>query len=160
MRMERTAVALVFTMSGCATNSADFYKDPSKANVTSLCRVLAKPNDPQYQADVRLELERRKVTYEDCTRKIRQENAAIAGVAIVATAAAVAIAADKGAFSGGGGGGYYAPSYDAAWDQFFDANYNLVWRCRDRATGQFVTDNNCALKAQIDSTWPSKSAYL
>lgn len=60
-----------------------------------------------------------------------------------------------------GGGGYYVPrpqAYGVAWDQFYGPNYNLFWRCRDMATGQFVYDYYCAGMPMIDNTWPGWSA--
>lgn len=55
--------------------------------------------------------------------------------------AAVALAANSGY-----GGGYYRPprtAYGVAWDQFYEQNYALMWRCRDKATGRFVDDFYC-----------------
>ncbi|RWK92114.1 MAG: hypothetical protein EOR52_03075 [Mesorhizobium sp.] len=80
----------------------------------------------------------------------------------MATGIAVAgVAAAAGAAAKNGGGGYYSPppqGYGVAWDQFYGANYSVIWRCRDRATGRFVDDYYCAGTPMIDTTWPGWSA--
>ena len=70
-----------------------------------------------------------------------------------ATAALVVSAARSG---GGGGGSGSVYDYDWAWDQFYNKNYQLVWACRGKQTGQFAEIANCANKTQNDSTWPAK----
>ncbi len=63
-----------------------------------------------------------------------------------------AVAAAGVAAANSGGGGYYPTtgSYGVAWDQFYDQNRLLTWRCRDKATGQFVCDSACSGKAMVD----------
>ena len=65
-----------------------------------------------------------------------------------ATAALVVSAARSG------GGGTY--DYDWSWDQFYNKNYQLVWACRGKQTGQFADLENCTNKPKNDFTWPNK----
>jgi len=46
--------------------------------------------------------------------------------------------------------------YDWDWDQFYDQNYNLVWRCRGIQTGRFGVSENCNYDYQDDNRWPGK----
>ena len=76
-----------------------------------------------------------------------------ANTPIVATAAAAGgIAAANS--TNGGAEEYYSGGYGVAWDQFYDQNYQLIWSCRDKATGQFVYDYQCGGQAMVDTTWP------
>ena len=59
-----------------------------------------------------------------------RDNSTATTIAIATAAAAGGIAA---ANSGYGGGGYYSGGYGVAWDQFYNQNYQLIWRCRDKA---------------------------
>lgn len=43
---------------------------------------------------------------------------------------------------------------DWAWDEFYDAQYKIQWRCRGTNTGQFAEDYNCSGKLKDDNTWP------
>jgi hypothetical protein len=43
---------------------------------------------------------------------------------------------------------------DWAWDKFYDAQYQIQWRCRGTNTGQFAEDYNCSGKMKDDNTWP------
>ena len=50
---------------------------------------------------------------------------------------------------------------DYHWDEFYNDNFELIWRCRTDGgpnSGQFALDSKCALKAKIDTRWPDKSA--
>ncbi len=58
------------------------------------------------------------------------------------------------AAAGAGGSNNYSSGY--AWDQFYDGNYNLVWRCRDKSTGQFANNSACSGQYQNDNTWTGK----
>ena len=58
------------------------------------------------------------------------------------------------AAAGAGGSNNYSSGY--AWDQFYDGNYNLVWRCRDKSTGQFAYNSACSGQYQNDNTWTGK----
>lgn len=153
----RRLIALFATVAlaaGCTTTSESFYKDPSKADKTSLCRAYIKSTDEPFRSDVRIELNRRGVDVFQCTTIVRNQNTAIAAAAIVAVAAAgVAVCANNGNCAGGG-----AYSGGADWDQFYDKNYRLVWACREIYTGRFTYASNCAGKYKSDHRWPSKSA--
>lgn len=137
--------------SGCSTNSNVSDADLTAMNTVTLCHALANSSDEQYRNRVAALLVKRGATVEKCLRLIQTDNAVAAGIAV----AGVAVAA--GAAANNGGGGYYPPPqrrYGVAWDQFYDQNYNLIWRCRDRATGRFVYDYYCAGMPMIDTTWP------
>ncbi|RUY28881.1 MULTISPECIES: hypothetical protein [unclassified Mesorhizobium] len=89
---------------------------------------------------------------------IRKQNQAIAaGIAIAAVGAAVAVCSNNDC----GGGGYVRPNYyqGADWDEFYNPYPQLVWACRDIATGRFVDYSSCYGKAQVDWRWPAKFAY-
>ena len=87
-----------------------------------------------------------------CQRLISSDNSTANTIAIAGAATAAGIAAANSGY--GGGGGYYSGGYGVAWDQFYNQNYQLIWRCRDRATGQFVYDYQCGGQAMVDNTWP------
>ena len=98
-------------------------------------------------------LEKRGATVEHCYRLIQADQAILTGIAIAGAATAVGIAAANGGY----GGGYYPPpgSYGGvAWDHFYNEYGQPMWRCRERATGQFADDYRCSGMAMVDSTWP------
>ncbi|TPL51529.1 hypothetical protein [Mesorhizobium sp. B2-4-6] len=147
------AGASVF-IGGCSTNINVSDSDLTAQNTINLCRALATSTDDKYRSRVAALLTRRGATAEKCIRLIQTDNAVATGIAVAGVAAAAGAAAKNG------GGGYYVPrpQYGVAWDQFYGPNYNLIWRCRDMATGQFVYDYYCAGMPMIDSTWPGWSA--
>lgn len=104
------AALVAVSLSACATTPAKFYADPSKAKDTPLCRSLIESTDPAFQQDVAAELIRRGVTAEQCQQKVSFENAAIIGIAAVATGVTVAAACQNGC----GAPGYVAPRYTGA----------------------------------------------
>ena len=61
---------------------------------------------------------------------------------------------------GYGGSALAAPTedYSWAWDEFYGENYNLVWVCRGKQTGQFANTEKCSGLPMSDFTWPSKQA--
>jgi len=83
-----------------------------------------------------------------------QNKAIAAGVAIAAVGAAVAVCANNDC----GDGGSYRPSYyqGADWDAFYNQYGQIVWACREVASGRFTYDTNCYGKSQTDWRWPSK----
>ncbi|WP_320249093.1 hypothetical protein [Mesorhizobium vachelliae] len=149
---------MAFASASCTTSQQAFNKNPSAVSTSALCRTLASTNDVKFQQNLYLELTRRSVTVEQCADMIRKQNQAIAaGVAIAAVGAAVAVCSKNNC----GGGGYARPNYyqGADWDEFYNQYGQLVWVCRDIATGQFVDYVNCYGKAQTDWRWPAKYAY-
>lgn len=100
------AALVAVSFSACATTPAKFYTDPSKAKDTPLCRSLMESTDPAFQRDVAAELNRRGVTAEQCQQKVSFENAAIIGIAAVATGVTVAAACQNGCGAPG-----YTPSH-------------------------------------------------
>ncbi|MER9301067.1 hypothetical protein NKI38_32120 [Mesorhizobium sp. M0621] len=163
MRMGRrtavsAAVALAFVSASCTTSQQALTKNPNAVSASALCRTLASTKDGKFQQDLYAELVRRSMTIDQCTDMIRKQNQAIAaGIAIAAIGAAVAVCSNNDC----GGGGYARPNYyeGADWDEFYDPYPQLVWACRNIATGQFVDYSNCYGKAQTDWRWPAKYAY-
>jgi hypothetical protein len=100
------AVTAALVLTGCATSPKTFYADRSKANDTSLCRVLLDAGpDPQYRADVVQELLRRGMTPETCAAKVNTQDAVILGAALVGLGTAAVIACSNASCGGGGLGG-------------------------------------------------------
>lgn len=163
MRMGRraavsAAVALALATASCTTSQQTLAKNPSAVSTSALCRTLSSTKDAKFQDDLYAELVRRSVTLVQCADMIRKQNQAIAaGIAIAAVGAAVAVCSNNDC----GGGGYGRPNYyqGADWDEFYNQYRQLVWACRDIATGQFVDYSNCFGKAQTDWRWPAKYAY-
>lgn len=107
--IKHISIALVASiiLAGCSTTPKNFYANPAKAKDTSLCRTLMETADPVFQRDVAAELVRRGVTAEQCQQKVATENAAIIGIAAVATGVAVVAACQNGC---AGPSNYVAPS--------------------------------------------------
>jgi len=78
-------------------------------------------------------------------------------VALIGSAAYVASELDWGESSS-------AYEYvDYHWDQFYNENWVLIWRCRTDGgpnSGQFAVNSKCAGKPMIDTRWPAKSAII
>ncbi|MER9431376.1 hypothetical protein [Mesorhizobium sp. M0408] len=152
------AVVLALASASCTTSQQSLKKNPSAVSTSALCRTLASTKDATFQQDLYAELTRRSVTLDQCAHMIRKQNQAIAaGVAIAAVGAAVVVCSNNNC----GGGGYARPNYyqGADWDEFYSQYSQLVWACRDIATGQFVDYSNCYGKAQTDWRWPAKYAF-
>ncbi|QPC90021.1 hypothetical protein [Mesorhizobium sp. INR15] len=154
--MNKTSIlAIVTLLGGCnSTYSVSDSELTAKSTVT-LCHELAVSTDEHYRIRAAALLVKRGATAEKCMRLVQADNAVATGIAVAAVGgAAVAVAANNG------GGGYYAPRpvYGVAWDQFYGQGYNVIWRCRDKATGRFVDDYYCAGMPMIDTAWPGWSA--
>lgn len=152
------AVALALASASCTTSQQALTKNPSAVSTSALCRTLSSTKDAKFQDDLYAELVRRSVTLAQCADMIRKQNQAIAaGIAIAAVGAAVAVCSNNDC----GGGGYVRPNYyqGADWDEFYNPYPQLVWACRDIATGRFVDYSSCYGKAQVDWRWPAKFAY-
>lgn len=115
--MDRRVLALLVgaaasIMSGCSASSKMFYANPSKVGDTRLCRTFLeahqKGND-RFAQDTAREAIKRGLSLDDCYNKVAAEDAAIVGIAVVATGVAVAAACQNGWSSGG----YRRPSYIA-----------------------------------------------
>ncbi|RCS22696.1 hypothetical protein DUT91_17670 [Phyllobacterium salinisoli] len=144
-------------LSGCTTNSAITNKDLTGKSTNALCRDLATEADHNNRLKIANLLVRRGATVEKCQRLIATDNSIAAGIAVATVAGAAGAAVHNGY-----GGGYYPRhpnygSYGVAWDQFYNQNYQLIWRCRDRSTGRFVYDYRCAGQPMFDGTWPGWS---
>ena len=153
MRAASLLAGAAVCISGCSTTpNGPSHGDPTSQSTLNLCRTLANSTDQQYRKQVAALLVRRGATVEKCLRLIQNDNSMAAGIAVAGLAA--------GAAAANNGGGYYPSggSYGVAWDQFYNEFYQTIWRCRERASGQFVPDYSCAGKPMIDPTWPGWSA--
>lgn len=143
---------------GCAASHQDFASNGHTFSDTKVCRNYI--NDEamlrqDYKASDNLEsnyiyalkrqVDRRKLQSSKCEELIRRQNAKIAGSVAAVTVAAAAIKY---------GGSSNQSGY--AWDQFYDVNYNLTWRCRDKSNGQFAYNSSCSNQIKTDVKWPSK----
>ncbi|MFE0014125.1 hypothetical protein ACFWXH_04715 [Mesorhizobium sp. NPDC059054] len=156
MKLLPITLAVALSVGGCTTNTAITKQNLTAESTLSLCRMLTANYDQAYKAEIVRLLVKRGASAEKCQRLVASDNSVATGVAVAGLgAAAAAVAANNGGY---GGGGYYPPSYGVAWDQFYGANYTLIWRCRDRATGRFVYDGYCGGLPMVDSTWPGWSA--
>lgn len=153
MRASALLVSAAVALGGCTTNSTTnktfAYKDLANEGTHTLCREAATNPDENFRREVVKHLIKRGATVEKCKRLIEADNSIAASIVVAGTAVAVGAAANNG-------GGYYpsAPRYGVAWDQFYNEYGQLIWRCRDRGTGQFVYDSYCSGRAMVDSTWP------
>lgn len=137
---------------GCTTNQAPLDENFAEKDTLTLCRMVFQATDPARREKIATLIIRRGGTAERCQTLLANDKAIWTGIAVAGVAAAAGAAASNG--------GYYAPSsYGVAWDQFYNQYYQLIWRCRDRATGRFVEDYYCAGKPMVDSTWPGWRAY-
>lgn len=145
---------------GCSSTPKEFAQNRYTLSDANVCRTNAeaqKRGDYQFAAEVQVELDRRRVSYDQCQSEMTKQGA---GAAVAILGAVLLVAAASRSGSGGGGGQYTSPAtdYDWAWDEFYNQSYQLVWACRGKQTGQFAMQDKCAYKPQNDFTWPSKSA--
>ncbi|MEW9837997.1 hypothetical protein [Mesorhizobium marinum] len=153
-RLAISAFAALF-VGGCSTNSTVAVENLRAQNTTALCQAWVNNPDQAYRLEVATILVGRGASPEKCYRLVASDNAIMTGIAVAAAGAAVGAAA-----ANSGGGGYYPPvgAYGVAWDQFYNQYHQPIWRCRDRATGQFADDYRCAGMSMHDGTWPGWSA--
>lgn len=104
---------LASTLAGCSgsLSQSKFYDDPSASADTFLCKGFYETDDIQFKADIAAELTKRGLTPADCEEKISAHNTAMVGMALVGSAAAIAIAANSGS-----GGSYSAPAMGVDYD--------------------------------------------
>lgn len=152
------AVVLALANASCTTSQQALSKNPSAVSTSALCRSYPSTRDERFRDALYTELARRSVDARQCAEMVRKQNQAIAvGVAIAAVGAAVAVCSNNNC----GGGGYSRPNYyqGADWDAFYNQYGQVVWACREIATGRFVDYGYCYGKAQTDWRWPAKYAY-
>jgi|TARA_A100001391_G_scaffold111858_1_gene75179 hypothetical protein len=104
---------LASTVSGCSgsLSQTKFYNDPSASADTFLCKGFYETDDIQFKVDIAAELMKRGLTPADCEEKISAHNTAMVGMALVGSAAAIAVAANSGS-----GGSYSAPAIGVDYD--------------------------------------------
>lgn len=149
--------AISTSLSACTTSQEALHKNPKAVSKAALCRSYVTTNDHQFRQQLHDEMLRRSISATECSDIVKKQNQAIAvGVALAAVGAAVAVCANNNC----GGGGYSGRTYngEADWDQFYNAYGQLVWACREVASGRFTYEYNCYGKAQTDWRWPSKYA--
>lgn len=155
MKRQVSMLLIASLAAGCATTPADFDRVRYTISDTNLCRTYANAHG-DFLTKVEEEVERRHLSSSDCQTLINKQNLAI-GVGAILGAALVAAAR-----RGGGGGGTYTPpptratDYDWDWDEFYNANRQLVWACRGVQTGEFAEQWHCNGTPQTDWRWPSK----
>lgn len=145
-------LSLAVLTSGCTTNTIPANKDLTAEGTLGLCRIVYESKDVETKNKAVALLIKRGANPEKCVRLIQSDNNVATGIAISAGAvAAGAVVANNGGY----GGGYYpqTSSYGVAWDQFYNHNGQLIWRCRSRANGQFIDDYHCASLPKVDA-WP------
>lgn len=103
--------AFALVLSACAVTPKSFYENPGKASNTALCRAVMETTDQSFQRDAAAEAVRRGLTAEKCQNLVAMENAAIIGIAAVATGVAVVAACSNGC-----GAPSYRPSSYAGTD--------------------------------------------
>lgn len=146
MHFKRLIAGAAVLLAGCSTNTTPTTIDVATLDTLALCRALTS-TDVAHSARAAEILVKRGATIEKCNRLIAADGAIATGILI----AGVGIAAGA---AGGSGGSYSPPVYGVAWDAFQNQFGQYVWRCRDRATGQFVDDYRCGGLALHDYTWP------
>lgn len=145
-------LSLAVLASGCTTSTSPANKDLSAEGTLGLCRIVYESKDVETKNKAVILLIKRGANPEKCVRLIQSDKNLATGIAISAGAvAAGAVIANNGGY----GGGYYPQTspYGVAWDQFYNQYNQLIWRCRDKATGRFVDDYHCAAIPKADSTW-------
>lgn len=165
IRAIATTLALAVSLAGCAVSPERFEKKKYRMDDTQVCEAVqdaAKHADPSFATSVASEMERRRLDEDRCKLLISDKRKKIA-IAVVAAVAltALAVAASKG--GGGGGGSYQQPyaaqsDYSWQWDQFYNANRQLVWACRGEQSGQFAELHRCNGKVKSDWRWPGFEA--
>lgn len=151
------AILFAFSCTACTTSEKTLASNPASVGAAALCRSYSKTTDAQFQQAILIELYKRSIAPEQCKAIVDRQNKAIAvGIAAVAIGAAAVAVCSKNNCGGGGGGGY---SQGSDWDAFYNEYGQIVWACREIATGRFTYEYHCAGKAQTDWRWPAKDAY-
>jgi hypothetical protein len=145
---------------GCAASHQDFTNNGDTFSDTKVCRNYIDDKaklrqdykaidnlEVNYLNALKTQIDRRSLQSSKCKALIKSQNAKIAGSIAAITVAAAAI-------KYGGSGSSHQSGY--AWDQFYDGNYNLTWRCRDKSNGQFAYNSSCSNQIKSDNTWPDK----
>lgn len=145
------AVLSALVLAGCAASPNKFYQNPSSVGTSSLCRAYLSTRDPKFQSDTLVEINRRGLGSQQCVDMVNNQDAAIAAGLVLGLAGAAAATC---ANSGGCANSYSAPSLGADWDLQHNQYGQLVWACRDVASGQYTYTEYCQGKLQADTKWP------
>ena len=153
-------------ITGCSASRHAIISGDSELTDAQVCRnylndkdILAKgyiaedTDEANYIYALNKEVKYRALTEYKCEIFAAQDRKKIAQ-GVVAAVVAVGVVVLAVAAAEAGGSNNYSSGY--AWDQFYDGNYNLVWRCRDKSTGQFAYNSACSGQYQNDNTWTGK----
>ncbi|WP_271272852.1 hypothetical protein [Aliamphritea hakodatensis] len=168
-----SGILIVALITGCAATSTQVISDGDNLSDAKLCRnylndyqnLLNKRNQQEinheefvYLQALILQVQKRDLTPEKCSELVKDQNIAAIGVGALLIITAALIAAGGGRSGSGSGSSKNAAYSDQgfAWDQFYDLNGDLTWRCRNKANGQFAYDSDCILEPKSDFTWPGK----
>jgi hypothetical protein len=158
-----TAILIISLISGCAVSKSRFLLEANSLADLEVCRAYIRDFDKlgrSYQAKdeeerqyldlLYIQAAERLLVVSTCEDMISEDNnkTAMIGLAILGVAAVAYSAAQSQ------GGSTSSAGY--AWDAFYDQNYNLLWRCRNKSNGQFAYDSMCSNQLKNDYTWPSK----
>jgi len=153
-------------ITGCSASRHAIISGDSELTDAQVCRnylndkdILTKgyiaedTDEANYIYALNKEVKYRALTEYKCEILAAQDRKEIAQ-GVVAAVVAVGVVVLAVAAAEAGGSNNYSSGY--AWDQFYDGNYNLVWRCRDKSTGQFAYNSACSGQYQNDNTWTGK----
>lgn len=170
-----TAVILCSSLIvSCTTSPEKFIKESTSLSNVKVCRnwvadsgkgtaeyrLQAGDTERRYLDLLRVEMVRRNLDDASCQSIVKRADAAIGAgilIGVVAAGAAYCLSSEDcggGGYSSGQSNGVTSTGF--AWDQFYDGNGQLVWRCRDKSNGRFANNYSCSGKYQVDTTWPSK----
>lgn len=168
-------VALSVALSSCTTMSTipeeRFKRERTAMSDEAACAALftagreyKQTGRTEYFAATLDEITRRGKNVEWCNQRKDEQAETAAGALVFGALIALVAVAAKGGGAPSNANAYNttsrrAPATDTDWDwdQFYDANGELVWRCRGVQTGQFAIDAECINKVQLDLRWPGLS---
>lgn len=142
-RLRAALIATLFAITGCAVTSQQFAQRKNTMSDTEVCRaatVARQSADNSYIAMVNQEGERRSLTVDKCKALIAEsdKNNAIAAVALVGMAAvALASSQDNAAPPSN------KKNEEYAWARAYNDKRQLVWVCREEATGKLEEPEDC-----------------
>lgn len=153
-------------ITGCSVSRHAIISGDSDLTDAQVCRnylndkdILTKgyiaedTDEANYIYALNKEVKYRALTEYKCEILAAQDRKEIAQ-GVIAAVVAVGVVVLAVAAAEAGGSNNYSSGY--AWDQFYDGNYNLVWRCRDKSTGQFAYNSACSGQYKTDNTWTGK----
>lgn len=160
-------ILILIQISACAASRNSIINGNSELTDTTVCRnylddkeLLSKQynvkdeDELEYIYALNREIRFRSLSEVKCEQLIAQDNKEITQGVTTTIVTIGLVALTLAAAAAGSGSNVKSSGY--AWDQFYDANHNLVWRCRSKATGQFAYNSSCYGQIKTDSTWQGK----